>query len=87
MSHAALLRPARDADRAAALDLRDLAATLPDRAGGAGDDDGLPGLRPPDLDQSEVGRQPADAERPEVDRRRRRATLSTEITPPPSETA
>ena len=50
----AFRRTAGDADGAAALDLRELPDRLADRAGGAGHDDGLAGLRLADVQQAEV---------------------------------
>ena len=66
----ALRRAAGDADDAAALDLRELADGLADRAGRARDDDRLAGLRLADVEQAEVAGHAGHAEHVEPLRRR-----------------
>src|SRR6516225_3247471 len=52
---------AGDADRAATLDLRDLADDRADRAGGGRDHDGLAWLRLADIEQPEIGGEPRNS--------------------------
>jgi hypothetical protein len=65
-----LSRAAGDADRAAALDLRDLADDRADRTRRAGNDDRVSRLRLADVEQAEVRGHARHAERSEVDRQR-----------------
>jgi len=67
----ALLLTAGDSDRAAALELGDLADDAPDRPGGAGDDDRFALLGAADVQQPEIGSQTRHAECAQVDRQRR----------------
>ena len=68
----ALVGAAGDADRAAALDLRDLADERADRPGRRGDDDGLAGLRLADVEETRIGGHARHAEHAERGRGRRR---------------
>src|SRR5436305_6202770 len=67
---ARLLRPARDADGAAAAELRQLADDLPDCTGRTRDYDCVAGPRLPDVVEAEVGRESGRAD--DVQRERRR---------------
>ena len=73
----ALLGAARDPDGAAVLQLRELSDDPADRAGGAGDDDGLARDRFADVEQPEVGGHAGHAERAQIhgQRRQRRVDL------------
>ena len=63
--------PAGDADRAAALDLCNLADGRADRSGGAGDDGSVAGLGLSDIEEAEICGHARHAERIEKDRQRR----------------
>src|SRR5215207_2537281 len=65
----ALVRAAGDPDRAAPHQLCDLPDDLADRAGRTRDDDRIPRLRPPDVQEAEVRRHPGHAD--DVERERR----------------
>ncbi len=68
---AALLRPARDPDHPAPLDLGDLPGHAADGTGRPRDDDRLGLAQAADVEQPELRSQAAGAERPEVGRQRR----------------
>ncbi len=67
------LRAAGDPHRAAAGDLRELACDLADGAGRAGDHHGVARVRPPHVEEAEVGSQPGCAEHVQPRRRGRDA--------------
>src|SRR6185437_3272321 len=71
----ALLGPARDPHGAAALDAGDLPDHAAHRAGRARHDDGLPRLGPPEVEQTEVSREPGHPEHAEMDRRGRERSV------------
>ena len=72
---AALVRAAGNADRAAALDFRDLSDDGADGAGRAGYDNGLSGLRLAYFEQAEIGGQSRHSQRAEEDRQRGDASV------------